>query len=63
MTQLLYMLQLRPHRAALRLRMSRDSIATIAFESGFGDLSTFNRRFRRRMGSLPAHIGWVSRRQ
>jgi AraC-like DNA-binding protein len=48
-----FMLRMRLHRAALRLRRSRDSISTIAFEAGFNDLSTFNRRFRRLMGAPP----------
>jgi AraC family transcriptional regulator len=48
-----YLLRLRLHRAALRLRRSRDPVAAIAFESGFGDLSTFNRRFRRVIGTNP----------
>lgn len=34
----------------------RDSIADIAFEAGFSDLSTFNRAFRRRYGCTPSDI-------
>ena len=48
-----YLLRNRLHRAALRLKRSRDEISTIAFEAGFNDLSTFNRRFRRVMGVNP----------
>lgn len=48
-----YLLRTRLHRAALRLRRSRDEIAAIAFGAGFNDLSTFNRRFRRVMGVSP----------
>lgn len=48
-----FTLRMRLSRAALRLRRSRDSISTIAFEAGFNDLSTFNRRFRRLMGATP----------
>src|SRR6476646_3983720 len=31
-------------------------IATVAFESGFGDLSYFNRTFRRRFGTTPSEL-------
>ena len=48
-----YVLRTRLHRAALRLRRSRDEIAAIAFEAGFNDLSTFNRRFKKVMGMAP----------
>jgi AraC family transcriptional regulator len=46
-------LRTRLHRAAVRLRTSDESISAIAFDAGFGDLSTFNRRFRRLMGCSP----------
>lgn len=49
-----FLLKTRLHRAALRLRMSDEAISTIAFEAGFNDLSTFNRRFRRVMGEAPS---------
>jgi AraC-like DNA-binding protein len=48
-----YVLRTRLHRAALRLRQSHDQIAAIAFDTGFNDLATFNRRFRRLMGVTP----------
>ena len=32
------------------------SIAAIAFESGFGDLSSFNRAFRRHFGATPSEV-------
>jgi RhtB (resistance to homoserine/threonine) family protein len=32
------------------------TIADIALAAGFGDLSTFNRHFRRRFGSTPSHV-------
>jgi AraC-like DNA-binding protein len=35
---------------------SRAKIAAIAFESGFSDLSTFNRTFRRRFGETPTAV-------
>jgi AraC family transcriptional regulator len=40
-------------RAALRLARSRDPVAYIAYDSGFGDLSTFNARFRHSFGMTP----------
>jgi AraC-like DNA-binding protein len=48
-----FLLRTRLHRAALRLRQSDDQISSIAFEAGFNDLATFNRRFRRLMGVTP----------
>ncbi|TGV55413.1 helix-turn-helix domain-containing protein, partial [Mesorhizobium sp. M2D.F.Ca.ET.160.01.1.1] len=48
-------LKTRLHRAAVRLRLSDEAISAIAFEAGFNDLSTFNRRFRRVMGETPGN--------
>ena len=53
MTPHQYILHLRMQRAAVRLRRTSDKISAIAFDCGFGDLSTFNRRFRRIMGASP----------
>ncbi|RJT36083.1 AraC family transcriptional regulator [Mesorhizobium waimense] len=53
MTPYQFLLKTRLHRAAVRLRTSHEAISTIAFEVGFNDLSTFNRRFRREMGQAP----------
>jgi AraC family transcriptional regulator len=53
MTPYQFVLRTRLHRAAVRLRRSNASISTIAFDAGFNDLSTFNRRFRRLMGASP----------
>jgi AraC-like DNA-binding protein len=39
--------------AARALRGSDRSVAAIAYDAGFGDLSTFNRRFRKVMGVTP----------
>lgn len=54
MTPYQFVLRLRMNQAALRLRASDEPVAAIAFDAGFGDLSTFNRRFRRLMGSTPS---------
>jgi AraC-like DNA-binding protein len=48
-----FILGQRLRRAAARLRQTADPISEIAFDAGFGDLSTFNRRFRRIMGVTP----------
>ena len=53
MTPYQFLLRTRLNRAAVRLRISDDSISSIALEAGFNDLSTFNRRFRRVMGETP----------
>jgi AraC-like DNA-binding protein len=58
-----YLLRNRLHRAALRLKRSRDDVSSIAFDSGFNDLSTFNRRFKKVMGMNPgAYRAGASRR-
>ncbi|MBS0418569.1 MAG: helix-turn-helix transcriptional regulator [Proteobacteria bacterium] len=48
-----YILRLRLRRAAVELRNSQESVATIAAECGFSDLSTFNRQFKRLLGAAP----------
>jgi AraC-like DNA-binding protein len=37
-------------------RFSSRPIASIAFDAGFADLSTFNRAFRRRFGMTPSEM-------
>jgi AraC family transcriptional regulator len=54
MTPHQFVLRTRLNQAAISLRRSRDSIAAIAFDAGFNDLSTFNRRFRRLFGQSPS---------
>jgi AraC-like DNA-binding protein len=54
MTPYQFVLHTRLSRAAARLRGSDETISAIAFDAGFGDLSTFNRRFRRVMGCSPS---------
>ena len=53
MTPYQYVLRTRLNRAAVRLRTSDEAVSSIALDAGFGDLSTFNRRFRRVMGANP----------
>jgi AraC family transcriptional regulator len=53
MTPHQYVLHLRMHRAAVGLRTSDLSLTAAALEAGFGDLSTFIRRFRGVMGMTP----------
>lgn len=53
MTPHQFLLRTRLQRAATRLRRSDDPVSVIAVESGFDDLSTFNRRFRRALGLSP----------
>jgi AraC-like DNA-binding protein len=54
MTPYQFVLHTRLHRAAVRLRRTREAVLSIALEAGFADLSTFNRRFRRVMGLSPS---------
>lgn len=51
-----YILRDRLRRAAVRLRTSNDSVSSVAMETGFGDLSTFNRHFRRFLGAKPSEF-------
>ena len=48
-----FLLNTRLRQAALRLLSTSDAVSAIAFESGFGDLSTFNNAFRDRFGANP----------
>ena len=48
-----YMLRTRLRRAAVKLRRSDEAIGVVALDSGFDDLSTFNRQFRRATGLTP----------
>lgn len=56
MTPHQFLLQKRLRQAALRLRQSRENIVAVAFETGFGDLSTFNKQFRRILGHTPGEF-------
>jgi AraC-like DNA-binding protein len=53
MTPYQYLLSARMRRAALDLASSRRPVLAIALDSGFGDLSTFNHRFRAAFGATP----------
>ncbi len=55
MTPYQYVLRARMARAARRLRTSSESVLSIALASGFGDLSTFNARFRATFGTTPSN--------
>jgi AraC-like DNA-binding protein len=44
------------HRMLKSPRFSEHTISAIAFDSGFGDLSHFNRSFRRRFGASPTEV-------
>ncbi|MFC3231553.1 helix-turn-helix transcriptional regulator [Marinibaculum pumilum] len=48
-----YLLRARMQHAAVALRLTAEPVAAIAFDAGFGDLSTFNNRFRRQFGMTP----------
>jgi AraC family transcriptional regulator len=50
MTPHQFILYTRMKRAAISLRWTHENISAIAFAAGFGDLSTFNRRFQRIFG-------------
>ena len=49
-----HLLGTRMRRAAVRLCTTRAPVGSIAFDAGFGDLSTFNGRFRDVFGMPPS---------
>lgn len=53
MTPYQHVLGLRLRAAALSLKRTNEPVATIAYAAGFGDLSTFNNRFRAVFGTTP----------
>jgi AraC family transcriptional regulator len=53
MTPYQYLISARMRRAALELASTRRPVLAIALDSGFGDLSTFNNRFRGTFGATP----------
>ncbi|HEY5207110.1 MAG TPA: helix-turn-helix domain-containing protein, partial [Roseiarcus sp.] len=48
-----YLISARLRRAAFALTSSRRPVIAIAFDAGFGDLSTFNKTFRAVFGLTP----------
>jgi AraC-like DNA-binding protein len=46
----------RAHRMLCEPQTSQSAISNIAYDVGFGDLSYFNRRFRRRYGQTPREV-------
>lgn len=48
-----FLLSTRLRRAALKLLASADPVSAVAYDAGFGDLSTFNAAFRGRFGASP----------
>lgn len=57
-----YLIRTRLQRAAAELRRGEDSIASIAFASGFGDLSTFNHAFHETFEHTPSRYREAGRR-
>jgi AraC-like DNA-binding protein len=51
----------RAHRLLTDPRYASQKISTIAFDAGFGDLSYFNRMFRRRFGAAPSELRGAAR--
>ena len=48
-----YLISARMRRAALDLASSRRPVLDVALDAGFGDLSSFNNRFRATFGLTP----------
>jgi AraC-like DNA-binding protein len=53
----------RVHRMLADPRFVDRTISDIAFEVGFGDLSTFNREFRQRFGATPSDVRYGTTRR
>jgi AraC-like DNA-binding protein len=53
----------RAHRMLGDRRLAERTISAIAYEAGFGDLSHFNRAFRRRYGETPSDVRSSARRR
>jgi AraC family transcriptional regulator len=48
-----YLLNFRLRRAAANLLTTAEPVSNVAYDAGFGDLSTFNAAFRARLGTSP----------
>jgi AraC-like DNA-binding protein len=46
----------RAHRTLLDPRRESEKISVVAYDCGFGDVSYFNRAFRRHFGAAPSDI-------
>jgi AraC-like DNA-binding protein len=57
-----FLMRTRLGHAALRLATGRDSVSSIAYGAGFGDLSTFIATFRRAFGVAPRDYRLAARR-
>jgi methylphosphotriester-DNA--protein-cysteine methyltransferase len=63
-----YILRLRLRHAATRLAVEPGNVLDISFDTGFGDVSNFNRAFRAEFGVSPrlyrrgANTGWYTSR-
>jgi AraC-like DNA-binding protein len=53
----------RAHRMLTDPQFSERTVSSLAFEAGFGDLSYFNRSFRRRYGATPSDVRASARKQ
>jgi AraC-like DNA-binding protein len=51
----------RVHRMLGDFRCAARTIGTLAFEAGFGDLSSFNHAFRRQYGATPSDVRAAAR--
>lgn len=51
----------RAHRMLIAPAFSGHTVSSIAFEAGFGDVSYFNRTFRRRYGATPSDVRETAR--
>jgi len=51
-----FLLGLRLRRAALRLTGGDEAVSAIVYDCGFGDLSSFNARFRSQLGEAPGRF-------
>jgi AraC-like DNA-binding protein len=51
-----YVMRSRLREAALRLRAAPDRVLDVALDSGFGDVSNFNRAFRTEFGVTPTRF-------
>jgi AraC-like DNA-binding protein len=51
----------RAHRMLIAPAFSGHTVSSIAFEAGFGDVSYFNRTFRRRYGTTPSDVRETAR--